>query len=148
MTVPSDTRTRRVWLSLEDHDAWTGFTWFALGGLLLAVAMAIFGLPPLDMHGPLHAAGYMDPLCGGTRAVRLAAMGDFAESWRYNPIGIPVVLTGAVLVVRGAFGLISGRWPSMHIRWTRRGKWIAVAVVIALIVALEVNQQSHAELLM
>ncbi len=36
-------------------------------GVGFAVAMAVFGLPPVDPHGPFHRFGIMDPLGGGTR---------------------------------------------------------------------------------
>lgn len=49
------------------------------GAFALAVgtiALRVFGLPPIDLHSPLHRAGIMDPLCGGTRAALAAAHGD------------------------------------------------------------------------
>lgn len=112
------------------------------------MVMAIIGLPPVDLHMPPHYAGIMDPLCGGTRAIRLAAMGDWGASWRYNPIGIPLLIVCVILVVRAAIGWLSGRWLTLRIRWTRRGKQIAWLLVAAAVIALEINQQAHVELLM
>lgn len=47
----------------------------ALCGLMAAVVLAVFGLPPADLHGVLHRLGVMDPLCGGTRSVYLTLHG-------------------------------------------------------------------------
>ena len=65
-------------------------------GASIAVAMAIYGLPAVDLHPPLHRLGIMDPLCGGTRAARYAAQGRFEDAWTYNPLGI-VAVYGALL---------------------------------------------------
>jgi hypothetical protein len=110
---------------------------------MLGAALAISGLPPIDLHGPAHYIGIMDPLCGGTRAVRLALRGDLAGAWRYNPIAIPLVAGAAGLLVRHAVGVATGRWPTAGIHRPR-------PVLIAgtgLAAALEVNQQLHADLL-
>jgi hypothetical protein len=53
---------RVVWEPVDRH-RWAGL--LAVAGLAAGGAMAIFGLPPVDLHGPLHYAGIMDPLCGG-----------------------------------------------------------------------------------
>jgi hypothetical protein len=37
------------------------WTWLALAGLVGAIVLAIVGLPSIDIHGPLHYAGIMDP---------------------------------------------------------------------------------------
>jgi len=134
--------------SLEAKDRWMTWTWTALAGVAAALTMASIGLPPVDLHGPLHHLGIMDPLCGGTRAVRFAAMGAWSASWRYNPLGIPLVLGGIFLVLRAAVGYLTGRWVQIHVSWTpvwRRARWLVIA---ALIVALEVDQQFHASLLL
>ena len=72
---------------MEDVDRHRTLTGLAAGGLVLAAAWALLGLPPVDLHGPLHRYGVMDPLCGGTRAVRLATLGGWADAWGYNPLG-------------------------------------------------------------
>lgn len=134
--------------SLEAKDRWATWTRLALAGVAAALTMASIGLPPVDLHGPLHHLGIMDPLCGGTRAVRLAAMGDWSGSWRYNPLGVPLVLGGTFFVLRAAVGSLTGRWVQIHVSWTpvwRRARWLVIA---ALIVALEVDQQFHASLLL
>ncbi len=51
-----------------DRRRWLPFC----GVLALAIAavMAVFGLPPVDLHRPPHRVGIMDALFDGTRAVR------------------------------------------------------------------------------
>ncbi len=56
----------------------------ALAVLAAGSTMAVSGLPPVDLHGPLHHDGIMDPLCVGTRAAAYTARGEFALAWRYN----------------------------------------------------------------
>jgi len=134
--------------SLEPGDRWSSWTRMALAGVAAALAMASIGLPPVDIHGPLHYLGIMDPLCGATRAVRSAAMGDWSASWRYNPVGVPLVLGATLFVLRAAVGSLTGRWVRIHVSWSlvwRRARWLVIAV---LLVALEVDQQSHASLLL
>lgn len=135
-------------ISSTDPVAWHPFTILAGIGLITVVAMAVFGLPPWDLHTPLHHAGIMDPLCGGTRAVRLAAMGDIRESLTYNPLGLLALLAFAALVMRAVVGLVTHRWYSIAIGWTRWRAWIASLIVIGLLVVLEIRQQSIAPLLM
>lgn len=115
----------------------------AAGLLLTAVALATFGLPPVDLHGPLHWLGIMDPLCGGTRAARYAALGQWKTSWEYNPLGI-VVLLGAIGVLgRAGVGYGSGRWLTIRPGRSR----LLYALLVAVLVLLAVRQQLHADLL-
>ena len=62
-------------VSWSDRDEHRPLATVALVGLALAGVMAIAGLPPVDLHGPLHRFGIMDPLCGMTRGVRAALRG-------------------------------------------------------------------------
>ena len=137
-----------VSLRCQTTDTWFLGTALAVVGSLVAVGLAVFGLPDVDLHGPLHFVGIMDPLCGGTRALRLATQGHWAQSWAYNPLGIPVLVAFVVLVLRAAVGSTVRRWYTLRVAWTRRRAWIAIAVILALTVALEVRQQSIATLLM
>lgn len=137
-----------VSLHRETTNAWVPVTVLAATGATTAVGLAVFGLPSLDLHGPLHFVGIMDPLCGGTRALRLATQGHWAQSWAYNPLGIPVLIGFVTLVLRAAVGLVTDRWYTLRVGWTRRRAWIAIAVILALTVALEARQQSIATLLM
>ena len=69
-------------LTWTDHDEHSLLSRLAITGLAAATAMALFGLPPADIHGPLHYLGIMDPLCGATRGVRLALLGHLAKAWQ------------------------------------------------------------------
>lgn len=132
----------------ETTDAWLPASILAVVGTTVAVGLAVFGLPSIDLHGPLHFVGIMDPLCGGTRAIRLATQGRWAQSWQYNPVGIPVLVGLVALVLRAAVGLVTHRWYTVRVSWTRRRAWIALAVLLAVTIALEARQQSIATLLM
>jgi hypothetical protein len=118
-------------------------TALAAAGLLAGAAMAVFGLPPVDVHGPLHYAGVMDPLCGGTRSVHALMSGDPAAAWRYNPLSFPLVIGAVGVLLRHLAGMAAGRWVNVGIG-DRRVFWAIVAV---LAIALEIDQQRHAALL-
>jgi hypothetical protein len=125
--------------------------WLTLLGVLelaIAAAMAIFGLPPVDLHSPLHKIGIMDPFCGGTRAARYTAQGNLAEAWRYNPLSILVVYGAGLAVFRAVVGLLGRRWVTFTVCWTPgRRRW-AIAILIVLVALLEIRQQLRADLLM
>jgi hypothetical protein len=129
-------------------DRWPRTTALAATGLTAGAVMAVAGLPPVDLHGPLHYLGIMDPLCGGTRSVRLALRGQWAAAWRYNPLGVPLVVGAVLLVLRAACARVTGRWLTVHIGWTGARRRATRWAVAALFVVLEVNQQSHAALLL
>jgi hypothetical protein len=122
-------------------------TALALVGLALAAAMALVGLPPIDLHGPLHHVGIMDPLCGGTRAARLTAQGRLAQAWAYNPLGILAVLGAVAVVLRTAVGAVTGRWLNLHGKPTRQQARILLVLLVIGTVALEIRQQLRADLL-
>lgn len=130
------------------NDAHWWATWLALLGLAVAAAMAVFGLPPIDMHGPQHHLGIMSPTCGGTRAALLTAQGNLAEAWTYNPLGVAAVVGATAMTIRGMVGATTGRWLNIRLAWTPRRARIALVVVTALVLALEVRQQLRADLLM
>lgn len=117
-------------------------------GLAAAVAMAVFGLPPVDLHGPLHRMGIMDPLCGGTRSARLTAQGRLGEAWTYNPVGIAATVAAAAAVGRVIIGVAARRWVNVQISWTSRRARVAAVVLVALLVLLEIRQQGRVDLLM
>ncbi|MQA03900.1 MAG: DUF2752 domain-containing protein [Streptosporangiales bacterium] len=142
------TRSARVSLRLrwEQVDRHRRLVYVALGGLVLGGAMAVFGLPPIDMHGPLHRFfGIMDPLCGGTRGVRYAMRGEWGLAWAYNPVSIPLVVGAIALVARHAVGKLSGRWLNVRLALPR---WVLILLIVLPLVVLEINQQLHAALLM
>lgn len=129
-------------LIVRRSDTYRVWTWIALAGLVIAILLAIVGLPRVDIHGPLHYLGVMDPLCGGTRSVYLTLHGQLGEAVRYNPAGPFVVIGAVVLVVRAAVG-----WSTRHWIDIRVSRWILIPVTVVALVALEVNQQMNVTLL-
>ncbi len=143
--ITSSAARRGSWLTVSlaarrpESPVWT---WLALAGLLGALVLAVLGVPSVDLHGPLHYAGIMDPLCGATRSVYLTMHGQWEAALRYNP-GAPLLLVAAVgFVLRGAAGWWTRRW--IQLRMPRRA---AIAVAVVALVALEVRQQSNVALL-
>jgi hypothetical protein len=149
VTVASES-TSRPWLRVGWHrrDQHRWLTWAGLAGLCAAAAMAVFGLPPVDLHGPLHRLGIMDPLCGGTRAARYTAQGQWASAWQYNPLGIVTVVAAVLAAVRAAVGLCLRRWLTVSMSWTARRRNVALVLLVIAVTALEIRQQLRADLLM
>ena len=115
----------------------------AAAGLLAAAVLAIVGLPPVDLHGPLHRLGIMDPLCGMTRGTVAVLRGRLGLAWAYNPAS-PLLVAGAVLTLgRWLVGRLTGRWLDATLARTP----LTVGVIVAVVLALWVNQQAHAALL-
>lgn len=122
---------------LDRAEAHRALTWLALLGVVAGTSLAVLGLPAADLHGPLHYLGLMDPLCGATRGVRLAFLGDLAGAWRYNPAAIPLAAGAVFMVARSLLGWATGCWINAELKWTPTIK----TVLCVLIVALWVNQQ-------
>ena len=133
------------WERFDRHRLWT---WLAMGGVAVALAMAVFGLPGMDLHGPFHRFGIMDPLCGGTRSARFTMRGEWAEAWRYNPLGLATVMSAALVAARAGVGWGAHRWLTIRLHLTPRTRMIVIAVSMLAVVALEIRQQGRAELLM
>lgn len=131
----------RIQLEREDRfSAWyRGAAAMAVG----ALALRVVGFPPIDLHSPLHRAGIMDPLCGGTRAALALSHGDLDLAWRYNPLVPLLAVAVGGLVARWCWGRATGRWITVDVN--RRALVVAAAL---LVVALWVNQQAQASLLM
>jgi hypothetical protein len=130
-------------LRWERADRHPALTLLAAGGLLAAGVLAVVGLPPLDLHGPLHYLGIMDPLCGMTRGTVAALHGQLGQAVAYNP-GSLLLLVAAVLAVgRWLVGRLTGRWLDA----TPRPTPLTLAVAVVVVLALWVNQQAHAALL-
>jgi hypothetical protein len=125
------------------HDAHPLWTRIALCGLLVALLLAVLGVPHLDIHGPLHHLGVMDPFCGGTRSVYLTLHGHLRDAVRHNPAGPILVVAALALVLRAAIGWSSRRWVDVHVP-----PRLLIPVAVVTLVALELNQQLHAALLM
>ena len=130
-------------LAWEDTDRHGYLPWLALVGLIAAGSMAVWGLPPVDLHGPLHRFGVMDPLCGGTRATRALARGDLATALRFNPIVVLLPIGVAAVMLRAAVGYRTGRWVHVRVRKSPA----LVAILVAATAALWLRQQLNADLL-
>src|SRR6266568_964455 len=136
---------RGVELVWAGTDRWPQLGYLAAGGLLAVAAMAVVGLPPVDLHGPLHYLGVMDPACGLTRGVVALARGRLATAWTYNPAS-PLVLAGGVgALVRLVIGRRTGRWLEVRIAPHRRR--LAMLLAALALLGLWANQQQHAALL-
>ena len=144
------TTTRTAWLSwaVEPTDRHRPITILATVGLFAGVLMAFLGLQPVDLHGPLHHLGLMDPFCGGTRAAYYTLRGQGGQAWRYNPLGLVAVLAASVAVARAAAGLLTRRWVNLTMRWSPARRRTLVATIVVAAAALEVRQQLIAPLLM
>jgi hypothetical protein len=143
MTTP--TSGHAISIRVDHDDKAQALLPLAITGLVIAFGLAVAGLPPVDLHGPFHRLGIMDPLCGGTRALRLAARGDIAGALAWNPLS-PILLAGAVAaVLRFAVGAATGRWVNVRIATDRR---LLIAAAAVLVVLLEVRQQTNATMLM
>ena len=142
MSVPSSPRL--VAVRRTDGDTLAVLTWLAVGGLVLGAALALFGMPPVELHGPQHDLGLMSPTCGATRSVAHALRGQLLSSVRYNPLGI-VLVGGAVgVLVRAMIGRTTGRWWQPVTERPVLLRWLAVIGFLA----LWANQQAAADLLM
>ncbi|WP_344215712.1 DUF2752 domain-containing protein [Kribbella sancticallisti] len=111
-----------------------------------AIALLVVGVPRVDLHGPLHYLGVMDPFCGGTRAMFLLLSGHPAEAATYNPIVFPLAAMTVLAIVRIGVGWSTGRW--VDVRLSRNWRRALIAVCILALAALEIRQQLHADLLM
>lgn len=132
----------------ERVDRHRPITAIALAGLSVGALLAIAGLPPVDLAGPLSLGGVVCPLCGGTRAVYYVMLGQWGTAWTYNPLGILLVTGAAGMLVRHLVGTISRQWLNLRVRWHRAAVTCLIAVLAAGTAALWVNQQLHAELLL
>jgi hypothetical protein len=134
-------------LTLEGHDRHLWLTTAATVGLLVALGLFTFGLPPIDLHPPTHRLGIMDPLCGGTRSAWLTLHGRLGDAWKYNPLGIAAVLAAILVAARTLLGLLSRRWVNLHIRWSPRGRFAVLTIVVIGVALMEWRQQGRADLL-
>ncbi|MFP5330790.1 MAG: DUF2752 domain-containing protein [Acidimicrobiia bacterium] len=142
----SDRSTRHPLVSFrwERYDRHPTITRLALIGIPLTLLLAVLGLPPIDIHGPLHYLGVMGPTCGLTRGVMWTVRGDLGRAWQFNPASLLVVLTLIGLTIRAAFGRTTGRWLTLHIR-QRLWLWL-ISALLAVLLAL--RQQNNIDLLL
>jgi hypothetical protein len=125
---------RNAVFATDCHDTQSVWTWIAVVSVACAALLAVFGLPPVDLHGPLHYVGVMDPLCGSTRSVYLTTQGQFREAVRYNPAGRLRFFAAVGMVVRAVAARLSERW--LTIRVPPR---ILLPVAAITLVALKIN---------
>jgi hypothetical protein len=75
-------------------------------------------------------------------------LGENPVGGALNPLGLVTVLAAGVLLIRSWVGALTGRWLTVSVTCSTRGRWIAGIVVVGLMVALEIRQQGRADLLM
>lgn len=114
----------------------------ALVGVPLTILVATLGQPPFGFH-PLHVFGVMGPTCGMTRGVMWFARGDIARAWAFNPGSLLVLPTMGVLLIRAAYGRLTGRWLSISFRKRQR-----IVVLLVVVVLITIRQQLQADFLM
>jgi hypothetical protein len=144
MTRRTEPSTPALTMRWQSHDRHPTTTRLALIGIPIAALVALVGLPPIDIHGPLHYLGVMGPTCGMTRGVMWSARGDLLRAWQFNPASLLVVPTIIGLTGRALYGKITNRWLNLHIRW-RPWWWLIPAVLILL---LSIRQQLNVEFLL
>lgn len=146
MTSLSRTTLPKATISVvwEGHDRHPTTSRLALIGIPVAAVLAIVGLPPIDIHGPLHYLGIMGPTCGMTRGVMWTARGDLLQAWQFNPASVLVIPAMVGLSLRAVYGRTSGRWLNGYIRW-RPWLWIVPAVILLL---LSIHQQLNVDFLL
>jgi hypothetical protein len=129
------------WESRDRHRTWTRI---ALFGVPLAGLLAAFGLPSIDIHGPLHYLGVMGPTCGMTRGVMWFTRGNLARAWLFNPASFLVAPAMVVLISRAFYGYLTGRWLTVSVRW-RPWLWVVPTLFV---LALSVHQQINVGVLL
>jgi hypothetical protein len=137
---PQRHAVRLRWSDTDRHGAVSGL---AAAGLAVAAALAVFGLPPVDLHMPIHRLGVMDPGCGMTRGVRLTLRGDLSRAIEYNPAAPLVPVAGVLVLVRWLVGRVTDRWLDVSFRWTQP----LVATTVVVLAALWIRQQANVALL-
>lgn len=131
-------------LEWEQRDRYRPLTVVALGGLGVGVLLAVVGLPPVYLPEPWHWVGLVCPFCGGTRAMYHVFLGDLGLAWAYNPLSVVLAAGAVAALARHVAGVLTGRWLALHVRWNAA----TIGVLVAALLALWVNQQLHAELLL
>src|SRR5713226_2094358 len=145
MQLADDPATRSpLALSVEGLDRYRWLLPAAGVGVAIAFVLGLIGLPPVEFHSPLHYLGIMDPLCGGTRALRDMALGHWGTAWTYNPLSVVLFLGAWAALLRAVVGRLTGRWIAVAMVRIPLSRWLGTG----LLVALEINQQLHARLLM
>ena len=132
-----------VRIAPADIDRWPHLIHLVAAATAGAAGLALFGLPPVDIHGPLHYVRVMDPLCGMTRATRHLARGEVSAAITYNPAVVLLPIVAALVTARWAWGRLTGMW--LHVS-VRRSVPLVVLASVALAL-LWARQQAHVDLL-
>ena len=119
-------------------------TVLTIGGLAAAAVLAVIGNTPFDVPMPSHAIGWVTPTCGLTRGSTALARGDLALAWHFNPASLLVPVFALVGVGRAVWGWSTGRWLTIRVR----PGWAGWALLVAAVLLLWANQQSHAGFVM
>lgn len=136
--------TSGAWVAWEGHDGHPTTTRLVLLGIPLLALVAVVGLPPIDIHGPLHYLGIMGPTCGMTRGAMWSSRGDLLRAWKFNPASLLVIPTILGVTFRAVYGRLRGRWLNLHLRW-RPWLWLLPAVIL---LVLMIHQQLNADFLL
>ena len=126
-----------VAVAWESHDRHPTTTRLVIVGIPLAALLAVVGLPPIDIHGPLHYLGIMGPTCGMTRGVMWSARGDLLRAWQFNPASLLVIPTMMGLTFRALYGAFKGRWINLDIA---SRPWLRLVLAVTVLV-LAIHQQ-------
>lgn len=126
---------------MSDSDELRWVTVLTLGGVGLALVLALIGNLPFDLPMPTHAVGWVTPTCGLTRGSTELVRGHLARAWQFNPASLLVVAFAAFGLGRALWARVSGQWLTLRVRPGRIG-W---ALVLLAVVGLWANQQAHAD---
>lgn len=118
-------------------------TALAAAGLVVGVSLGTLGLPQLDPMWAIHELRIMGPLCGATRAVALASVGDLSGAWRFNPLGVVLVVGAWAALGRALVGHATGRWVTPVVP-----AHVVMPTTVGVLVLLTVRQQLRASYLL
>ncbi|MBC7300078.1 MAG: DUF2752 domain-containing protein [Nocardia sp.] len=122
--------------------------WLTVSAVVIALAgtaLRVVGVPSVDLHGPTHYLGLMDPFCGGTRATYLLLDGDVSASVRYNPGVLVLAVVVVLALARGTLGVLTGHWLQFALR-PGLSRAVRIVAVVGMLV-LWGRQQINADLL-
>ena len=89
-----------------------------------AALFAIVGVPRFDVMWLFHRAGVVGPSCGITRAAVALAGGHIGRAWAFNPAVFVLAPVSAALIVRAAYGRLTGRCLTIVVGRHRTIVWL------------------------
>jgi hypothetical protein len=112
----------------------------AAGAYAALIALAVFGAPAQGVTlCPFRLlTGHPCPGCGMGHALVAGLRGDFASSWKFHPLGLPLLAFWTAWLAWGALNLLLGReFSDGFIPALRRPvyAWAALAVILAVYAA-------------